>query len=494
MVKGSDTYEAHVKRLEEGLATYAKKSFDLSSPVFVDGGDIYKYYSDRWQSSDQKAKLTQRTPLQLERDRILYSSGIRKQTEKYHVLYNGQKRIVRNYTTHTMRMTQVIRSICRGLKLNADFAEAIGLGSKVGALPFIHASKSAISKWVRKKVLEIDKTYSDKEPFSQEDRSQLTLNLDQDSLPSWIKEIKSKSIFEKVQKYIPYAAGKSVDHPYTSGQESYWILSTNPFTVEAFKNSFMPDTMYGIWRHSRGLFPEENSFHHKMQISSATQGFLEINWQHGTYEAIVVQYADDITWVIENLDDANTAALLNQRISVYGELKSYLEHDHIEIPEGLLRPLSNNDSGGLYTYFITDFVGYSDEILQGLKDGADYRVALRTGQRESFIGLSPEAETHLNKMTQFLKDSVFKEPRVNNRKEMLETLSVACAELLYTGKEDVLPQRIEEKAILKQWPTDKKTKAINLLDEDIHRIQLSVDMLAEMGDQEIYDFVGIQSL
>ena len=36
----------------------------------------------------------------------------------------------------------------QGLGLNADFAEAIALGAKVGAPPFVHASKGVLPEWM----------------------------------------------------------------------------------------------------------------------------------------------------------------------------------------------------------------------------------------------------------------------------------------------------------------------------------------------------------
>src|SRR5712692_11112198 len=111
MTKSTENYNDHVEWIEIGLAPYAKKSFESFSQQFLDGGDMVRYFSKAWQNAHHQRKIVNRTPLQLERDRILYSSGMRKQTEKYHVLYNGQRRIVRNYITHTMRIAQVTRSI-----------------------------------------------------------------------------------------------------------------------------------------------------------------------------------------------------------------------------------------------------------------------------------------------------------------------------------------------------------------------------------------------
>src|SRR5690348_634714 len=104
MPKDSDSYSEIVADIEAGLEVYAKRSFESFSPAFVDGGEVHAFYQKEWEKTERRARLQNRTPLQVERDRILYSSSLRKETEKYHVLYNGQRRIVRNYTTHTMRM------------------------------------------------------------------------------------------------------------------------------------------------------------------------------------------------------------------------------------------------------------------------------------------------------------------------------------------------------------------------------------------------------
>ncbi|MBE2185298.1 MAG: hypothetical protein IAE99_00815 [Rhodothermales bacterium] len=495
MTKPEEPYHKHVDFLEAGLAPYAKRSFEAAKPAFVDGAIIHDTYEAIWRTTQGQLKLRHRTPLQVERDRILYSSGLRKQTDKYHVLYNGQRRIVRNYTTHSMRMAHVTRSICRALRLNADFAEAIALGSKIGAVPFIHAAKKPVSDWVIKKIKDIDRDYEKSAPLrrapSETIQADLFAQSKETDLPRWISDLKSSTVLDKVKTYIPWAIGRNVDAAYTAGQESYWLLCTNPFTREARQAAFSPDTMFGIWRHTRGLSTNPESFHHRAPLEGATAGFLEIRWDHITYESLVVQYADDITWIIENLSDANDAALLNRRGSLYDELTKVLGES---IPDGLLRPLSARDSGGIYTYFIEDFVRQSINILEDLNDGAIDRAALNTGDRKAIIGLSDEAKNQLDKIEKFLRIRVFTEPRVKNRTMMLSTISQACLDLLYTGVDDVLPRIISERAALEGWLTERADSALILLRDDVHRVQLAVDIFANMADQEIYDFVGIQSL
>lgn len=491
----AESYADEVAALEGNLAAYAKKSFEPFSQAFVDGGDIHKTYADQWRNPETSARLTKRTPLQIERDRILYSFGIRKQTEKYHVLYNGQRRIVRNYTTHTMRMAQVTRAMSRALDLNADFAEAIALGSKVGALPFVYASKDAVSSWVRAKLLELDHEFAKNDPCARPPKQQLAMDFGADALPSWIEQLRSSYVLDRVRKYVPWAAGQSIEQAYSSGQQAYWQLSTNPYVVESKSRTHYPETMYGIWRHSRGIPHGKGAFHHRCSMTGASSGHHEISWENLTYEAIVVQYADDITWIIENLNDANSAALLNNRRSVYDSLIDVLERDDRDTPESLFRALQRHDAGRLYTYFIDDFIRTSHARLLALRDGAVGRMALREGlDQAAFIGLSAEAESELNRMAEFLHTRVFTEPRLQNRFAMLKTISVACVDLLYNGTDGVLPRVIRERGILERWGDDKTKRAEELISDSVHRVQLAVNIFADMGDQEIYDFVGIQSL
>lgn len=488
IASSTDSYISLVGNMESALAPYAKHSFEPWSQRFVDGGELDKHYEDRWATSAGRDSLANRTPLQLERDRILYSAGLRKQAEKYHVLYSGQRRIVRNFATATMRTAQVSRAIARGLGLNEDFAEAIALGSKVGAAPFVHAAKEAVDAWLRATVRSLDE-----ECVKRGDRRDTAGQLfgPDLELPGWLQGLGSDSIFEDVRRYIPWAAGKDVEPAYASGQESYWMLCTRPFTLEARPQPYVPETMFGIWRHSRHLTDAGRVFHHEMDLTASK--VLKITGAHITHEARVGQYADDITWAIENLNDANSAALLNDRDSVYEELRRELTHT--EIPDALSRAITENDSGALYTYFIRDFVRHSGDILTRLRSGgAETRQPLINGEASAVIGLSPDAESHLDQVIAFLRRVAFEEPRVRNRYDMLKEVSRQCVRLLYDGDREGLQRFVTDRAALELWPKARLNHAMALLDKDVHRAQLAVDIFADMADQEIYDFVGIQAL
>ncbi len=481
-------YHESVKQTELGLAPYAKRSIEACSPTFMGGVDVFTHFTKEWQGNN-RLKYKHRTPIQLERDRVLYSHGMRKQTEKHHVLYSGQRRIVRAYATHTMKMAQVARAICRGLNLNQDFAEAIALGAKIGSVPFIHASKQVIGKWAEDKLTKNDKSLAPTNPISSGDKSQLSLTFDSSPMPGFVSRLESSTVLDKVQKYMPWAAGHDDAKLYGSGQESYWLLCTNPFTNRGLKTAFSPETMYGVWRHTRGLRPGQNRFFHHCKLAETKNGFFEISDKNATFEAIIVQYADDITWAIENLNDANTVSVLNGKTSAYSNFRREFESDD----PFLSRTITDFNSGDMYNYFISDFIKTSENMLSAYKQEALARASLGEGNKNVMIGLSVEAEDVLEKIIKFLNEQIFTEPRTANRTEMLKNISSACIELIHNSS-DVLPNTIKDQAALSNWNAETQKLATNLLDDPVHKIQLSMDVLSSWGDQEIYDFVGIQSL
>jgi len=481
----TDSYQNIVSQLEGHLESYAMKSFD--STTFVDGGDLFAFYSDIWKKDTENFKLHNRTPIQHQRDRILYSNGIRKQSERYHILYGGGQRIIRNYITHTMRMMQVARTICRALKLNEDFAEAIVLGSKVGALPFIHASKDVVSKWIQDKVEEYDKreTSFDKQKAP-------SLFVDEKYLPNhphWIRKIQNDKVRAEVMEHIPYATGQNINDAYTSGQQGYWLLTMNPYTNESQGNSFSPELMYGVWRHSLNSPFGKDSFIHNQKIQKASNQYHKIEWGNVSYESIVVQYADDITWVIENLNDSNTATLLGNPNSrgLFRDLFDQNNYDSTLLMQGL----SKGDSGKLYSYFINDFINNSVNILQK-KDGLESKTLLKNGDTEYLIGLSKEGKEILDNFKKFLNQRVFNENKVLHRKKMLATITDGCIDLIYKDRE-YLNKHLQTKGNIEGWNDEQKKNASNLLNTEIHRIQATVNIFSELSDQEIFSFVGMDS-
>ncbi|MEF3275285.1 MAG: deoxyguanosinetriphosphate triphosphohydrolase [Chloroflexus sp.] len=87
-----------------------------------------------------------RTAYQRDRDRILHSKPFRRLKHKTQVFIAPLGDHYRTRLTHTLEVTQVARTVARGLHLNEDLTEAIGLGHDIGHAPFGHAGEMALSR------------------------------------------------------------------------------------------------------------------------------------------------------------------------------------------------------------------------------------------------------------------------------------------------------------------------------------------------------------
>jgi dGTPase len=84
-----------------------------------------------------------RTAFQRDRDRIIHSKSFRRLKHKTQV-YISPGDHYRMRMTHSLEVSQISRTIARGLMLNEDLTEAIALGHDVGHTPFGHVGEYAL--------------------------------------------------------------------------------------------------------------------------------------------------------------------------------------------------------------------------------------------------------------------------------------------------------------------------------------------------------------
>jgi dGTPase len=89
-----------------------------------------------------------RTAFERDRDRIIYTKAFRRLKHKTQVFMNPEGDHYVTRLTHTLKVTQIGRSIARYLSLNETLAEAICLGHDVGHAPFGHTGEEALSEFV----------------------------------------------------------------------------------------------------------------------------------------------------------------------------------------------------------------------------------------------------------------------------------------------------------------------------------------------------------
>ena len=86
-----------------------------------------------------------RTDYMLDRDRILHSKSFRRLKHKTQVYIKTWGDHYRTRLTHTLEVSQIARTIGKGIGLNEDLIEAIALGHDIGHVAFAHNGEEVLN-------------------------------------------------------------------------------------------------------------------------------------------------------------------------------------------------------------------------------------------------------------------------------------------------------------------------------------------------------------
>lgn len=87
-----------------------------------------------------------RTVFQRDRDRIIHSKAFRRLMHKTQVFIAPEGDHFRTRLTHTIEVSQIARTIARGMALNEDLTEAIAMGHDLGHTPFGHSGEEILDR------------------------------------------------------------------------------------------------------------------------------------------------------------------------------------------------------------------------------------------------------------------------------------------------------------------------------------------------------------
>ncbi|WP_041445386.1 deoxyguanosinetriphosphate triphosphohydrolase [Syntrophobotulus glycolicus] len=102
--------------------------------------------SDRARREREEQECEIRTKFQRDRDRILHSKPFRRLKHKTQVYIAPRGDHYRTRMTHSLEVSQICRTIGRGLRLNEDLIEAIAIGHDVGHTPFGHVGEEVLAR------------------------------------------------------------------------------------------------------------------------------------------------------------------------------------------------------------------------------------------------------------------------------------------------------------------------------------------------------------
>jgi len=94
----------------------------------------------------EETECTLRTAFQRDRDRIIHSKAFRRLMHKTQVFLSPEGDHYRTRLTHTIEVSQIARTIARGLALNEDLTEAVALGHDLGHTPFGHSGEAVLNE------------------------------------------------------------------------------------------------------------------------------------------------------------------------------------------------------------------------------------------------------------------------------------------------------------------------------------------------------------
>ena len=124
-----DLVRQRLERREELLSLFASRSVDAVRAI-----------------SEEGDPSPVRTAFQRDRDRIIHTNSFRRLKHKSQVFVAPVGDHFTTRLTHVIEVSQVGRTIARGLNLNEDLVEAIGLGHDLGHTPFGHIGEGVLNQ------------------------------------------------------------------------------------------------------------------------------------------------------------------------------------------------------------------------------------------------------------------------------------------------------------------------------------------------------------
>ena len=122
---------------------------------------LNQFYNEfDYESVEPRETDPHRSPFQIDRDRIIYSSAFRRLQSKTQVFVSGEFDFYRTRLTHSLEVAQIGRSICSFLNqtssflaaefwIDPDLVEAVCLAHDLGHAPFGHAGERALHHLMR---------------------------------------------------------------------------------------------------------------------------------------------------------------------------------------------------------------------------------------------------------------------------------------------------------------------------------------------------------
>lgn len=227
-----------------------------------------------------------RSEFMRDRDRVLYCTAIRRLAGKTQIYTIGADDHKKNRLTHSLEVAQIARTICRGLGLNEDLAEAIALGHDIGHTPFGHAGEQMLNE-----IMIPDSSYLKCSPLYRQSERNIQKTLARESGHD-DSELLVQQLFGFKHNIQSVRVAALLEDSYRNEKgENIGLNLTNY-------------TLWGMQNHSRLLYDADSKY---PNYQNRFKEFLLV--KDGTaeawsLEAYIVRYADDIAQWHHDMEDA----------------------------------------------------------------------------------------------------------------------------------------------------------------------------------------------
>lgn len=238
-----------------------------------------------------------RTKFMRDRDRILYAAAFRRLAGKTQIYtVNAVDDHRKNRLTHTLEVAQIARTIAKGLDLDEDLAEAIALGHDLGHTPFGHAGEETLHAIMTPKI------------------EGKTIDLEGSPYTKPHADVTS-AIRNAVSGYEKYAFGfKHNIQSVRVAAKLETAYRTNDESKESLGLNLTNYTLYGMMIHSKLKYDKHDeetdaapNYYHEFDnqlMFNNPDNTSTFNTPAWSFEAFIVEHADDIAQWHHDLEDA----------------------------------------------------------------------------------------------------------------------------------------------------------------------------------------------
>jgi dGTPase len=355
-----------------------------------------------------------RTAFQKDRDRIMYTTAFRRLQYKTQVFVNYEGDYYRTRLTHTQEAAQIARTVARALRANEDLAEAITLAHDLGHSPFGHSGEITLDRLMRER-----------------------MGLDSDD---------------------PSKAGQGFNHTVQTLR-----------IVETLEKRWLP--FHGLnltWETREGIVKHATEYD---EVGPAWRDRFEPNTR-GSLEAQIVNFADELTYSVHDMDDGLRSGMLSPdmpdlaEVALWRNVVEAIDEPYSELTRHrLMRELVDR--------LISDLVVTSAERIAAADPQSPDEVRQ---QAHGLIAISTATADKVAELKAFLFNSLYRHPRVIRMFRKAERTVIALFEAFEDDYRQ-LPARTRDRLL----EADPNAEVGGPLSQSAYRV--IADYIAGMTDR-----------